>query len=53
LDECNSECEVCSVLFGCNAFGASLVLSSGGDDITVGGDGVKDLDVVDVELDEF
>ena len=50
---CHIGVEVWSILVGCNAFGANLELASGGDEVTVGGDGVTDLDVVDVELDEF
>ena len=38
---------------GCNAFGASLEVVLGRSDVTVGGDGVNDLEALEEELDGF
>ena len=53
LEDCTCECEDGSLLFGCNALGASLGLPPGRDAVTVGGDGVIDLDAFEDELDMF
>ena len=42
-----------SASFGCNAFGASLAFPFERDEVTVGGEGVNDLDAFDDELDKF
>ena len=49
----NDSFEFTSPSFGCNAFGASLAFPFGRDEVTVGGEGVNDLDAFDDELDKF
>ena len=51
LDDCRIESG--SVLVGCNALGTSLVFPSESEAVTVGGDGVKDLDALEDELEAF
>jgi hypothetical protein len=51
LEDCTIEDG--SVLLGSNALGANLAFPSESEDVTVGGDGVKDLDALEDELDVF